>query len=82
MPERVALAWNDRFKLYCLTSADGLSATDDRSSGLTRGLDHGEQMGCHFLGTDFPTHELDASAALGGAGVALLSPILFASLLA
>jgi LysR family glycine cleavage system transcriptional activator len=35
-----------------------------------------------FLSTDYPTHELDASVALAGAGVALLSPTLFAPLLA
>jgi LysR family transcriptional regulator, glycine cleavage system transcriptional activator len=28
---------------------------------------------------DYPTHELDAAAAMEGAGVALLSPILFAT---
>ncbi len=30
---------------------------------------------------DYPTHELDASAALAGAGVALLSPLFFADLI-
>ncbi len=35
-----------------------------------------------FAGTDYPTHELDASAAIEGVGVALLSPTLFAPLLA
>ncbi|WP_082539563.1 MULTISPECIES: LysR substrate-binding domain-containing protein [unclassified Caulobacter] len=35
-----------------------------------------------FVSTDYPTQELDASAALDGAGVALLSPTLFAPLLA
>ncbi len=35
-----------------------------------------------FVATDYPTHELDAAAAVAGAGVALLSPTLFAPLLA
>lgn len=34
-----------------------------------------------FYEDDYPTHELDAAAAMEGAGVALLSPIVFASLL-
>jgi LysR family transcriptional regulator, glycine cleavage system transcriptional activator len=34
-----------------------------------------------FYEDDYPTHELDAMAAMEGAGVALLSPTLFASLL-
>jgi LysR family glycine cleavage system transcriptional activator len=34
-----------------------------------------------FYEDDYPTHELDAMAAIEGVGVALLSPILFASLL-
>jgi LysR family glycine cleavage system transcriptional activator len=34
-----------------------------------------------FYADDYPTHELDALAAMGGAGVALLSPNLFAPLL-
>jgi LysR family glycine cleavage system transcriptional activator len=33
----------------------------------------------HFYADDYPTHELDATAAMEGAGVALLSPILFAA---
>jgi LysR family glycine cleavage system transcriptional activator len=35
-----------------------------------------------FAAVDFPTHELNANAALAGGGVALLSPTLFGSLLA
>jgi LysR family transcriptional regulator, glycine cleavage system transcriptional activator len=35
-----------------------------------------------FSAVDYPTHELDANAALAGAGVALLSPFLFRPLLA
>jgi len=35
-----------------------------------------------FVAVDYPTHELDANAALAGAGVALLSPSLFRPLLA
>lgn len=35
----------------------------------------------HFVATTYPTHELDALAAVNGAGVALLSPTLFAPLL-
>jgi len=35
-----------------------------------------------FAAIDYPTHELDASAALAGTGVALLSPLLFRPLLA
>ncbi|WP_229726880.1 LysR family transcriptional regulator [Sphingomonas alpina] len=34
-----------------------------------------------FAAIDYPTHDLDALAAVDGAGVALLSPTLFASLL-
>ena len=34
-----------------------------------------------FCADEYPTHELDAAAAMEGAGVALLSPILFASAL-
>lgn len=34
-----------------------------------------------FVAVDYPTHELDASAAMSGAGVALLSPSLFRPLL-
>ncbi|WID97460.1 LysR family transcriptional regulator [Bosea vestrisii] len=34
-----------------------------------------------FAAVDYPTHELDANAALAGAGVALLSPSLFQPLL-
>ena len=34
-----------------------------------------------FLAVDYPTHELDANAALAGVGVALLSPSLFRPLL-
>jgi LysR family transcriptional regulator, glycine cleavage system transcriptional activator len=35
----------------------------------------------NFGADEYPTHELDASAAVEGAGVALLSPTLFASLI-
>jgi LysR family glycine cleavage system transcriptional activator len=38
--------------------------------------------GLHFAAIDYPTHELDANAVLAGAGVALLSPLLFRPLLA
>ncbi len=34
-----------------------------------------------FVAIDYPTHELDANAALAGVGVALLSPVLFRPLL-
>jgi LysR family transcriptional regulator, glycine cleavage system transcriptional activator len=34
-----------------------------------------------FVAIDYPTHELDANAALAGVGVALLSPLLFRPLL-
>jgi LysR family glycine cleavage system transcriptional activator len=34
-------------------------------------------QGLHFASVDYPTHELNANAALAGAGVALLSPALF-----
>ncbi|WP_342363210.1 LysR family transcriptional regulator [Terrarubrum flagellatum] len=37
--------------------------------------------GLRFAAVDYPTHELDANAALAGAGVALLSPSLFRPLL-
>lgn len=37
--------------------------------------------GLRFASVDYPTHELNANAALAGAGVALLSPSLFRSLL-
>lgn len=37
--------------------------------------------GLRFAAVDFPTHELNANAALAGAGVALLSPSLFRPLL-
>ena len=33
----------------------------------------------YFYADDYPTHELDATAAMEGAGVALLSPTLFAA---
>lgn len=33
----------------------------------------------NYYADDYPTHELDAAAAMEGAGVALLSPILFAA---
>ncbi|HEV2502751.1 MAG TPA: LysR family transcriptional regulator [Mesorhizobium sp.] len=36
----------------------------------------------HFASVDYPTHELDANAAVAGLGVALLSPSLFQPLLA
>lgn len=35
----------------------------------------------HFAAVDYPTHELDANAAVAGLGVALLSPSLFRPLL-
>jgi LysR family glycine cleavage system transcriptional activator len=38
--------------------------------------------GLRFASVDYPTHELDANAAVAGLGVALLSPSLFESLLA
>ncbi|MBY5840767.1 LysR family transcriptional regulator [Rhizobium leguminosarum] len=38
-------------------------------------------QGLRFLAVDYPTHELDANAALAGVGVALLSPSLFRPLL-
>lgn len=38
--------------------------------------------GLHFAAVDYPTHELDANAAVAGLGVALLSPSLFRPLLA
>jgi LysR family glycine cleavage system transcriptional activator len=34
-----------------------------------------------FVAVDYPTHELNANAALAGVGVALLSPSLFRPLL-
>lgn len=34
-----------------------------------------------FVAVDYPTHELDANAAMAGVGVALLSPLLFRPLL-
>jgi LysR family glycine cleavage system transcriptional activator len=37
--------------------------------------------GLRFAPVDYPTHELNANAALAGAGVALLSPSLFRPLL-
>jgi LysR family glycine cleavage system transcriptional activator len=37
--------------------------------------------GLRFYADDYPTHELDASAAIEGAGVALLSPLFFGPLL-
>jgi len=40
-----------------------------------------EIPGLHFYADDYPTHELDAAAAIEGAGVALLSPRLFGALL-
>jgi LysR family glycine cleavage system transcriptional activator len=44
---------------------------------------HGEiPSAIRFAAVDFPTHELNANAALAGGGVALLSPTLFGSLLA
>ncbi len=36
----------------------------------------------HFVATRFPNYDLEAQAAVQGIGVALLSPILFAELLA
>lgn len=38
-------------------------------------------QGLRFAAVDYPTHELNANAALAGAGVALLSPSLFRPLL-
>jgi LysR family glycine cleavage system transcriptional activator len=40
-----------------------------------------EGLNLHFYADDYPTHELDATAAIGGAGVALLSPIVFGPLI-
>jgi LysR family glycine cleavage system transcriptional activator len=40
-----------------------------------------EVPGLRFYADDYPTHELDAAAAIEGAGVALLSPRFFAPLL-
>ncbi|MGO4129214.1 LysR substrate-binding domain-containing protein [Inquilinus sp. YAF38] len=40
-----------------------------------------EVPGLRFYADDYPTHELDAAAAIEGAGVALLSPLLFGALL-
>lgn len=40
-----------------------------------------EPPALNFYADDYPTHELDAAAAVEGAGVALLSPILFGALL-
>ena len=40
-----------------------------------------EVPGLRFYADDYPTHELDAAAAVEGAGVALLSPRLFGALL-
>jgi LysR family glycine cleavage system transcriptional activator len=40
-----------------------------------------EAPGLRFYADDYPTHELDASAAIEGAGVALLSPWFFGPLL-
>ncbi|MGO4724714.1 MULTISPECIES: LysR family transcriptional regulator [unclassified Inquilinus] len=40
-----------------------------------------EASGLRFYADDYPTHELDASAAIEGAGVALLSPRFFGPLL-
>lgn len=40
-----------------------------------------EVPGLRFYADDYPTHELDASAAIEGAGVALLSPRFFGQLL-
>jgi LysR family glycine cleavage system transcriptional activator len=40
-----------------------------------------EPPALHFYAGDYPTHELDAAAAVEGAGVALLSPTLFDTLL-
>lgn len=41
----------------------------------------GMPKGLRFAAVDYPTHELNANAALAGAGVALLSPSLFRPLL-
>jgi LysR family transcriptional regulator, glycine cleavage system transcriptional activator len=35
----------------------------------------------HYCETEYPTYELDAAAAVAGTGVALLSPVLFGSLI-
>ena len=43
---------------------------------------HPMPQGLRFAAVEYPTHELNANAALAGAGVALLSPSLFAPLLA
>jgi LysR family glycine cleavage system transcriptional activator len=40
-----------------------------------------EPPALHFYADNYPTHELDAAAAVEGAGVALLSPTLFGALL-
>ena len=40
-----------------------------------------EPPALNFYADDYPTHELDAAAAVEGAGVALLSPTLFGALL-
>ena len=42
---------------------------------------YGIPRGVRFVAVDYPTHELDADAALAGMGVALLSPSLFRPLL-
>ena len=41
-----------------------------------------EHLNLRFYADDYSTHELDAAAAIDGTGVALLSPILFAPLVA
>jgi LysR family glycine cleavage system transcriptional activator len=41
-----------------------------------------EHLNLRFYADDYPTHELDAVAAIDGTGVALLSPVLFAPLVA
>ncbi|SFI64308.1 LysR family transcriptional regulator, glycine cleavage system transcriptional activator [Bosea sp. OK403] len=46
-----------------------------------KGAQCGIPQGLRFAAVDYPTHELDASAALAGVGVALLSPLLFRPLL-
>ena len=46
-----------------------------------KGAQCGIPQGLRFAAVDYPTHELDANAAVAGAGVALLSPLLFRSLL-
>lgn len=38
-------------------------------------------LSLRYLADNFPTHDLDATAAIEGSGVALLSPLLFAALL-